>query len=119
LTGIGTNFAIIQQLARDEVSWTRQVITSTIYKIEIGDVFFMLTGHENNGQSGYEACTITKIEHFWARYAHILVERMDQAGRTIATTPYWIYTDLLHIPDEYLELSIRATYSNFEFSLQN
>ena len=88
-------------------------------RIGVGEVFFMLTGNEDNGSSGYESYVITKIEHFWARYAHILVERADSAGRPIVTTAYWIYRDLLQIPDEYLDLANRAAYPYFEFVLQD
>jgi hypothetical protein len=119
LVPICENFVTIKQLAQSEVSWTRHVITETMSKIEVGEIFFMPMGSEDNGQSGYEPCVIVKIEQFWARYAHILVEQMDGAGRTITTTPYWIYKDLLHIPYEYLDLALGATHPNFEFTLQD
>ena len=118
MTPVHNKFVTVKQLSRHEISWTRYVITRATDKIGVGQIFFMPTG-ERHGQLGYGPCMIVKIERFWAKYAHILVERMDAAGKTIATTPYWIYTDLLHISDEYLDFALRATYPDFEFSLQD
>lgn len=75
--------------------------------------------NDDNGQWGYEPCVIMEIERFWAKYAHILVEQMDGAGRTIATAHYWIYANLLHIPDNYLSCALGAPYPDYEFALQD
>ena len=111
---IHNKFVTVKQLSRHEISWTRHVITRATNKIGVGQIFFMPT-RERYGQLGYEPCMIAKIEQFWAKYAHILVEQMDAAGKTTATTPYWIYTDLLHLPNKYLNFALRATYPDFEW----
>ena len=79
----------------------------------------MLSGSADNGQLGFEPCTIIKIEQFWARYAHILVKWMNGAGKTVVTTHYWIYMDLLHIPSELFNSVFMAPYRGYEFTLQD
>jgi len=58
------SFVTVRRLAQDEVSWTREVITEAMDRIGVGEVFFMLSGSEDNGQLGFEPCTIIKIEQF-------------------------------------------------------